>query len=150
MRMMPAVFAIDAAHGSTDYRRCSGENARIKCVATQTRAVAKETAMSAEAPPIKLSGWALILGASSGFGAATSLALARAGCHESRGRPQDQGPSGELDRWGLSAHGGLLGDSPRLRGHALDSSILPAAAAEVRATMCCVYGEDGRHHPHWQ
>jgi len=37
--------------------------------------------MSADAPPIKLSGWALILGASSGFGAATSRALARAGCH---------------------------------------------------------------------
>ena len=36
--------------------------------------------MSADASPIKLSGWALILGASSGFGAATSLALARAGC----------------------------------------------------------------------
>jgi len=30
-------------------------------------------------PPIGLSGWALILGASSGFGEATSLALARAG-----------------------------------------------------------------------
>jgi enoyl-[acyl-carrier protein] reductase III len=37
--------------------------------------------MSADASPIKLSGWALVLGASSGFGAATSLALARAGCH---------------------------------------------------------------------
>ncbi len=37
--------------------------------------------MSADVPPIKLSGWALILGASSGFGAATSRALARAGCH---------------------------------------------------------------------
>src|SRR3972149_1514727 len=30
-------------------------------------------------PPIQLSGWALILGASSAFGEATSLALARAG-----------------------------------------------------------------------
>src|SRR5512144_3237846 len=37
--------------------------------------------MSENASPITLSGWALILGASSGFGAATSLALARAGCH---------------------------------------------------------------------
>src|SRR5260221_5495081 len=40
----------------------------------------KETAMNADASPIKLSGWALVLGASSGFGAATSVALARAGC----------------------------------------------------------------------
>ncbi len=37
--------------------------------------------MTADATPIKLGGWALILGASSGFGAATSLALARAGMH---------------------------------------------------------------------
>ena len=37
--------------------------------------------MTTDASPITLSGWALILGASSGFGAATSLALARAGCH---------------------------------------------------------------------
>jgi len=35
--------------------------------------------MTTEASPITLRGWALILGASSGFGAATSLALARAG-----------------------------------------------------------------------
>jgi len=35
--------------------------------------------MSTDASPITLRGWALILGASSGFGAATSLALARAG-----------------------------------------------------------------------
>ena len=32
-----------------------------------------------EDPPIRLSGWALILGASSGFGEATALALAGAG-----------------------------------------------------------------------
>ena len=32
-----------------------------------------------EDPPIRLSGWALILGASSGFGEATALALAAAG-----------------------------------------------------------------------
>src|SRR6266540_823128 len=35
--------------------------------------------MSSDATPIMLKGWALILGASSGFGAATSVALARAG-----------------------------------------------------------------------
>ena len=35
--------------------------------------------MSPSATPITLSGWALVLGASSGFGEATSLALARAG-----------------------------------------------------------------------
>src|SRR5712692_3316861 len=35
--------------------------------------------MSSDATPITLKGWALILGASSGFGAATSVALARAG-----------------------------------------------------------------------
>ena len=35
--------------------------------------------MTADATPITLDGWALILGASSGFGAATSRALARAG-----------------------------------------------------------------------
>ncbi|MEK7388041.1 MAG: SDR family oxidoreductase, partial [candidate division NC10 bacterium] len=35
--------------------------------------------MSAEG--VRLSGWALVLGASSGFGEATSLALARAGLH---------------------------------------------------------------------
>jgi NAD(P)-dependent dehydrogenase (short-subunit alcohol dehydrogenase family) len=40
----------------------------------------KETAtMTTDAEPIRLSGWALVLGASSGFGAATSLALAKAG-----------------------------------------------------------------------
>jgi NAD(P)-dependent dehydrogenase (short-subunit alcohol dehydrogenase family) len=37
--------------------------------------------MSAESSAVRLSGWALVLGASSGFGAATSMALARAGCH---------------------------------------------------------------------
>jgi len=35
--------------------------------------------MIAASPPIRLSGWALVLGASSGFGAATALALAAAG-----------------------------------------------------------------------
>ena len=37
--------------------------------------------MTGDPEPVKLSGWALVLGASSGFGAAVSLALARAGCH---------------------------------------------------------------------
>ena len=37
--------------------------------------------MSTDVAPIRLTGWALILGASSGFGEATSLALARAGLH---------------------------------------------------------------------
>jgi NAD(P)-dependent dehydrogenase (short-subunit alcohol dehydrogenase family) len=37
--------------------------------------------MSHDGEPIALTGWALVLGASSGFGAATSRALARAGCH---------------------------------------------------------------------
>lgn len=36
--------------------------------------------VSAE-PPFQLSGWALVLGASSGFGGATAVALARAGLH---------------------------------------------------------------------
>jgi len=44
------------------------------------RAAAKEAIMTADSSPIQLSGWALVLGASSGFGAATSVALARAGC----------------------------------------------------------------------
>jgi len=35
--------------------------------------------MPTESQPISLSGWALVLGASSGFGAATSMAMARAG-----------------------------------------------------------------------
>jgi enoyl-[acyl-carrier protein] reductase III len=35
--------------------------------------------VTADASPVRLSGWALVLGASSGFGEATSLALARAG-----------------------------------------------------------------------
>jgi len=39
----------------------------------------KEIVMSSDATSITLKGWALILGASSGFGAATSVALARAG-----------------------------------------------------------------------
>jgi NAD(P)-dependent dehydrogenase (short-subunit alcohol dehydrogenase family) len=41
----------------------------------------QEITMAHETAPIALSGWALVLGASSGFGAATSIALARAGCN---------------------------------------------------------------------
>jgi NAD(P)-dependent dehydrogenase (short-subunit alcohol dehydrogenase family) len=37
--------------------------------------------MTAHTAPITLTGWALVLGASSGFGAAASVALAKAGCH---------------------------------------------------------------------
>jgi enoyl-[acyl-carrier protein] reductase III len=37
--------------------------------------------MSDSSAPVRLSGWALVLGASSGFGAATALALARSGMH---------------------------------------------------------------------
>ena len=37
--------------------------------------------MTTDVAPIRLTGWALVLGASSGFGEATSLALARAGMH---------------------------------------------------------------------
>ena len=37
--------------------------------------------MAVDPEPVKLTGWALVLGASSGFGAAASLALARAGCN---------------------------------------------------------------------
>jgi NAD(P)-dependent dehydrogenase (short-subunit alcohol dehydrogenase family) len=37
--------------------------------------------MAVDPAPVKLTGWALVLGASSGFGAAASLALARAGCN---------------------------------------------------------------------
>src|SRR5215475_6992611 len=79
IRMIPAVLDIDTAmvartsaapvRGMLEWREHDRE------VGT------KESAMSADASPIKLSGWALILGASSGFGAATGLALARAGCH---------------------------------------------------------------------
>src|SRR6266699_2703444 len=44
-----------------------------------TRAAKEMHGMPTESQPISLSGWALVLGASSGFGEATSLALARAG-----------------------------------------------------------------------
>jgi enoyl-[acyl-carrier protein] reductase III len=51
--------------------RCTDESTDKETTAT----------MTTEAEPIRLSGWALVLGSSSGFGAATSLALARAGMH---------------------------------------------------------------------
>src|SRR6266699_7336758 len=44
-----------------------------------TRAAKEMHGMPTESQPISLSGWALVLGASSGFGAATSMAMARAG-----------------------------------------------------------------------
>jgi enoyl-[acyl-carrier protein] reductase III len=47
--------------------------------ATTRETPRKEIVMSSDATSITLKGWALILGASSGFGAATSVALARAG-----------------------------------------------------------------------
>jgi enoyl-[acyl-carrier protein] reductase III len=59
---MPAVFAM-ALNGST--------------AALGVRMAAEMTSPTVE--PVRLSGWALVLGASSGFGEATSLALARAG-----------------------------------------------------------------------
>src|SRR5262249_16896121 len=53
----------------------------MKAVTKRSRIATEETPMNSDASPIKLSGWALVLGASSGFGAATSRALARAGCN---------------------------------------------------------------------
>src|SRR2546426_9318970 len=60
MRMMPAVFGIVSRDSITGGPRCY--NAPVT-----------------DGVPVRLTGWALILGASSGFGEATSLALARAG-----------------------------------------------------------------------
>jgi len=67
--------------------------------------------MSADAKPIELGGWALILGASSGFGAAVSLALARAGCdifgvHLDRKstQPNAQRVAGDIRTLGREAH----------------------------------------------
>src|SRR5688572_6337865 len=62
MRTMPAVFAM-APNGST--------------ATLGARMAAEMTSPTVE--PIRLEGWALVLGASSGFGEATSLALARSG-----------------------------------------------------------------------
>jgi NAD(P)-dependent dehydrogenase (short-subunit alcohol dehydrogenase family) len=64
--MIPAVFGI-ACRDST----------MLQCA--RPIALPGEILVSDDADAIRLSGWALILGASSGFGAATSLALARAG-----------------------------------------------------------------------
>src|SRR2546422_7494119 len=60
MRMMPAVFGIVSRDSITGGPRCY--NASVT-----------------DGVPVRLTGWALILGVSSGFGEATSLALARAG-----------------------------------------------------------------------
>src|SRR4029450_6282187 len=62
MRTMPAVFAM-APNGST-----------APCGVRMAAEMASPTV-----EPVRLSGWALVLGASSGFGEASSLALARAG-----------------------------------------------------------------------
>src|SRR3990170_266022 len=61
MRMIPAVFGM-----------ACGDSTMLECGRPR-----KGDAMTEE--PVRLSGWALVLGASSGFGEATSLALARAG-----------------------------------------------------------------------
>src|SRR5439155_11155432 len=53
-------------HGCTNFTM-------LECARPRT------TPMTLTADPIRLDGWALVLGASSGFGAATSVALARAG-----------------------------------------------------------------------
>ena len=47
--------------------------------------------MTADIDPVTLTGWALVLGASSGFGEAASLALARAGLQHLRRPPRPQG-----------------------------------------------------------
>src|SRR5262249_16392787 len=52
---------------------------RMLARCTDARRKEMTATMTTEAHPIQLSGWALVLGSSSGFGAATSLALARAG-----------------------------------------------------------------------
>jgi NAD(P)-dependent dehydrogenase (short-subunit alcohol dehydrogenase family) len=68
-------------------------------------------AMAAADSPIRLSGWALVLGASSGFGEAVSLALARAGLdifgvHLDRKAtlPNAERIAGEIRALGRTAH----------------------------------------------
>jgi NAD(P)-dependent dehydrogenase (short-subunit alcohol dehydrogenase family) len=61
--MMPAVFGMVWP----EFYDAPGADARLGAVT--------------DASPVRLDGWALVLGASSGFGEATSLALARAGMH---------------------------------------------------------------------
>jgi enoyl-[acyl-carrier protein] reductase III len=67
--------------------------------------------MTADPHPIQLRGWALVLGASSGFGEATSLALARAGMHvfgvhldRRATRPNAERIAGEIRALGREAH----------------------------------------------
>src|SRR5689334_3626619 len=63
MRMMPAVFGMPG-----EFYDAGDADARLHAV-------------TADATPVRLDGWALVLGASSGFGEAVSVALARAGMH---------------------------------------------------------------------
>jgi NAD(P)-dependent dehydrogenase (short-subunit alcohol dehydrogenase family) len=67
--------------------------------------------MTTDTESVKLSGWALVLGASSGFGAAASLALARAGCHvfgvhfdRKSTQPQAQRVLADVQATGREAH----------------------------------------------
>src|SRR5262249_59132501 len=62
------------AHRSTATRT---PHPAVEC--SRVASTRRRAAMTTDAEPIRLSGWALVLGSSSGFGAATSLALARAG-----------------------------------------------------------------------
>src|SRR5437867_4629383 len=81
-RMMPAVFGIGPARFYDARMRESTRRRRVAVRAADRRgagAPAGQGALINGGAMIELSGWALTLGASSGFGEAVSLALARAG-----------------------------------------------------------------------